>query len=76
MNLKNNVLVRSKLVFKWTWRKRWCSSTATPLNVPNIKEQLSSFKRNKHPESMFVHDNDVASKYRHTLKMHKLIYRV
>jgi len=73
MNLKNNVLIWSKSVFKWTLRKRWCSSTASPLNMPNIEENLRSLKRLKYPESMFVHNNDVASKYKHTIIIYILI---
>lgn len=59
MNLKRNVWMSSKLVFKWT--KQWYSSTL--LNMPNIEENLNSFKKLKYPESMFVHNNDIASKY-------------
>lgn len=68
MNLKNNVLISSKLVFKWTWRKRWYASTSsTLLNKPKIDENLNSFKKLKYPESMFVYKDDVASKYLHAI---------
>jgi len=64
MNLKNNLLIWSKSHFKWFWCKRWCSSTATVLDTINIEEPLNSLRKLKNPESMFVHDNSVASKYR------------
>lgn len=63
---KNNIWISSKSSLKWTWRKRWCSSTSNTFNLPNIDENLSSFKKLKYPESMFVHDNNVASIYQHT----------
>lgn len=62
MNLKTNVWILSKSFFKWTWRRRWYSSTSMSLKVPNINDNLHSFKKLKYPESMFVHCNEVASK--------------
>lgn len=62
MNLKNNVWILSKSFFKWTWRKRYYSTTATTLKIPNTNDNLSAFKKLKYPESMFVYCNDVASK--------------
>lgn len=59
MNLKHSVWISSNLVFKWTLRKRWYST----LNLPNIDDNPSGFKNLKFPECLFVHDNDVASKY-------------
>jgi len=73
MSLKNNILIWSKSISKWTLHKRWCSSTATLLNIQNIEENLRSLKRLKYPESMFVHNNDVASKYKHTIIIYILI---
>lgn len=64
MILKSNVWMLSQSIFKWTLRKRrYCSSTATSLKEPNINDTLSSFKKFKYPESMFVSCKDVASKY-------------
>lgn len=60
MKLKNSVWISSKLVFKWTLRKRRCSS----LTLSNyINENLNYFKKLKFPECLYVYDNDVASKY-------------
>lgn len=64
MNLKNNVLISSMSVFKWTWRKRWYASTSSAsINIPKIEKNVKSFKKLKYPESLFVCENDVASKY-------------
>lgn len=64
MNLKNNVIISSMSVFKWTWRKRWYASTSsTLLDIPKIEENINSFNKPKYPESLFVCKNDVASKY-------------
>ncbi|XP_022182818.1 dimethyladenosine transferase 2, mitochondrial [Myzus persicae] len=70
MNLNSNVWILSKSFFKWTWRKRFYSSAATPLKVPNISENLSSFKKLKYPESMFVYCNDVAKDISDTISVH------
>ncbi|KAE9524919.1 hypothetical protein AGLY_014969 [Aphis glycines] len=71
MILKNNVWMLSRSFFKWTWRKRWyCSSTANSLNEPNINDTLSSFKKFKYPESMFVSCNDVAKDISDTISVH------
>jgi len=61
MNLKNNWML-SQSFFKWTWRKRYYSSTVMSLKESNLNDNLSSFKKFKYPESMFVSCNDVASK--------------
>lgn len=64
MNLKNIVIISSKSVFKWTWRKRWYTSiSSTLLNTPKIDKNVNSLRKVKYPESLFVCENDVASKY-------------
>lgn len=63
MNLKKNVWILPKMVFKWTWLK--CLYSSSSLNTSKINQQLSSFKNLKYPESMFVHNNDIAGKYQH-----------
>lgn len=71
MILKNNIWMLSRSFFKWTWRKRrYCSSTATSLTEPNINDTLSSFKKFKYPESMFVSCNDVAKDISDTISVH------
>ncbi|XP_025195388.1 dimethyladenosine transferase 2, mitochondrial isoform X2 [Melanaphis sacchari] len=70
MNLKNNVWMLSQSFFKWTWRKRYYSSTATSLKELNINDNLSSFKKLKYPESMFVSCNDVAKDISDTISEH------
>lgn len=66
MNLKSNFIISSKSIFKWTWRKR-CYSISQSSNVLKIDENLRSFRALKYPESMFVYNEDVASKYQHTI---------
>jgi len=61
MNLKTNLWISSKSVFKWTWRNRCCSSVSTSLNIHNDDESYNYLRKLKYPESMFVHNNDVAS---------------
>ncbi|CAH1722597.1 unnamed protein product [Aphis gossypii] len=71
MILKNNVWMLSRSFFKWTWRKRrYCSSTANSLKEPNVNETLSSFKKFKYPESMFVSCNYVAKDISDTISVH------
>ncbi|CAH1722635.1 dimethyladenosine transferase 2, mitochondrial-like [Aphis gossypii] len=71
MILKNNVWMLSRSFFKWTWRKRrYCSATANSLKEPNVNETLSSFKKFKYPESMFVSCNDVAKDISDTISIH------
>ncbi|KAF0752569.1 dimethyladenosine transferase 2, mitochondrial [Aphis craccivora] len=71
MILKSNVWMLSQSIFKWTLRKRrYCSSTATSLKEPNINDTLSSFKKFKYPESMFVSCNDVAKDISDTISVH------
>ncbi|XP_060834830.1 dimethyladenosine transferase 2, mitochondrial [Rhopalosiphum padi] len=69
MNLKNNWML-SQSFFKWTWRKRYYSSTVMSLKESNLNDNLSSFKKFKYPESMFVSCNDVAKDISDTISVH------
>lgn len=61
MILNRNICISLNLTFNYT--KRRCSLTSLLLNSPSIDEYLSSLKKIKNPESMFVQNNDVASKF-------------
>ncbi|XP_025407130.1 dimethyladenosine transferase 2, mitochondrial isoform X2 [Sipha flava] len=67
MFCKSNIWISSKPSLKWFWRIQWCSSTSKKLNLPNIDGNFSSFKKLKYPESMFVHDYNIAKDISETI---------